>query len=357
VAIFFLCLIAFGCDSKKENATLEGKPVIAPGPAENVSQTTDPTKSQSASPQGANAKPDNVSGIAVEVNGEKMTRSQLDKDIQQRMTEFKDQLPTENVENARVEIRKALIDEFIIRSLLNSEVTRSKLTASEKEINEILNSMKTQLPAGMTLDELFKKNNIDVSAMREEIGLNVRINKLITAEMGNKAKITDKEVTDFYKKNQDQFKQPESVHARHILVAKTSGDTSKITSGKRAKAEELRKRLVDGADFADLAAKNSDCPSKKNGGDLGFFARGQMVKPFEDAAFTQQTNVIGPVVETDFGFHIIQVLEHKAAQIVKLDEETKNQITVFLERQKKQEAYDGLIKRLKAGANIVVYGS
>jgi peptidyl-prolyl cis-trans isomerase C len=171
-----------------------------------------------------------------------------------------------------------------------------------------------------------------------------------------KAKVTDKEVTDFYHKNQDQFKQPESVHARHILVAKAPGDTDKITAGKKTKAEELRKRLVAGADFADLAVKNSDCPSKQSGGDLGYFARGQMVKPFEDAAFTQPKNTIGPVVETDFGFHIIQVLEHRTAQIAKLDSETKKQISSFLERQAQQAAYDGLVKKLKAGANIVIYG-
>ena len=81
-----------------------------------------------------------------------------------------------------------------------------------------------------------------------------------------------------------------------------------------------------------------------------------MVKPFEDAAFSQQQNVIGPVVETDFGFHIIQVLEHQTAQVVKLDGETKKRITAFLERQKQQGAFEGMVKRLKAGANILVYG-
>ena len=105
-----------------------------------------------------------------------------------------------------------------------------------------------------------------------------------------------------------------------------------------------------------MATKNSDCPSKQNGGDLGTFSRGQMVKPFEDAAFSQKTKEIGPVVETDFGFHIIQVLEHQSAQVAKLDAAAKKQISDFLERQKQQAAFEGLVKRLKAGANILVYG-
>jgi peptidyl-prolyl cis-trans isomerase C len=357
VAAFFLFFpSAFGCDSKKENTATMGKPVIAPGPGIEEAPAAESTTPQPALSKAANAKSDAVSGIAVEVDGEKMTKSRLEEDVQKKLATLKGQIPAENLENARVEVRRALVDEFVIRTLLTREIIRSKVTASEKEITEIMDAMKVQLPAGMTIEELFKKNKIDAAAMREEIVFNIRINKVVMAELGSKAKVTDKEVTDFYHKNQDQFKQPESVHARHILVAKAPGDTDKITAGKKTKAEELRKRLVAGADFADLAVKNSDCPSKQSGGDLGYFARGQMVKPFEDAAFTQPKNTIGPVVETDFGFHIIQVLEHRTAQIAKLDSETKKQISSFLERQAQQAAYDGLVKKLKAGANIVIYG-
>jgi peptidyl-prolyl cis-trans isomerase C len=354
-SLFFLG--AIGCDSKNENTATAGKPVIAPGPGTEETAAAASTTAQPALSHTANEKKSDVAlGIAVEVDGEKMTKSRLEEDIQKKLATLKGQIPAENLENARVEIRRALVDEFVIRSLLNREIVRSKAIASEKEVTEIMSAMKAQLPAGMTLEELFKKNNIDAAAMREEIVFNIRINKVVMAELGSKTKITDKEVADFYHKNQEQFKQPESVHARHILVAKAPGDTDKITTGKKIKAEELRKKLVAGADFADLAAKNSDCPSKQSGGDLGSFARGQMVKPFEDAAFSQQKNAIGPIVETDFGFHIIQVLEHRTAQIAKLDAETRKQVSSFLERQAQQAAYDGLIKRLKAGANIVIYG-
>ena len=176
--------IVLGCDSKKEGTAIAGKPVIAPGPGMNEPPAAEAVTTQTASSNPANAKADAVAGIAVEVDGEKMTRSQLDQDVQARLTALKGQIPAENLENARIEIRRAVIDEFIARTLLKREVTRRKLTASEKEIAEIMDAMKAQLPAGMTLEELFKKNNIDASAMREEIALNIRINKLVTAETG-----------------------------------------------------------------------------------------------------------------------------------------------------------------------------
>jgi peptidyl-prolyl cis-trans isomerase C len=192
--------------------------------------------------------------------------------------------------------------------------------------------------------------------MRDDIGMNIKLNKLIEKTLGGKIKITDKETADFYEKNKDKFTKPETVRARHILVSRVPEDTEKTLTEKKAKAEDLRKKLVGGADFADLAAKNSDCPSKQAGGDLGTFARGQMVKPFEDAAFSQEKNAIGPVVETDFGFHIIQVLDHQASQVVKLDADTKQRISTYLESEKRKSAFDGIVKGLKAAANIVVYG-
>jgi peptidyl-prolyl cis-trans isomerase C len=118
----------------------------------------------------------------------------------------------------------------------------------------------------------------------------------------------------------------------------------------------LRKQLQDGGDFADLAAKNSDCPSKTSGGDLGSFPRGQMVKPFEDAAFSQKVNAIGPVVETDFGYHIIQVLAHNEAKVITLDKKIRDEIGNFLQQQKRQDAFKEMLNKLRAKATIIVAG-
>ncbi len=342
---------AVGCGAKEEKAQT-AKPVMAPGPAETV---TPVAALPAVQPAVSENKTDDT-GIAVEVDGVKMMKAQLNSAMQQKLAQLKDQIPPASLEQAKTEIRKGLIDEFVMLTVLKKELAAKKVIAGEKEITEVLESMKAQLPAGKTMDDLLKKNGIDMAKIREDIGMNIKMDKLVKQELGGKIKVTDKEISEFYEKNKEKFTTPESVHARHLLVAKVPEDTDKTKADKKVKAEGLQKKLVAGADFADLAAKNSDCPSKEKGGDLGTFTRGQMVKPFEDAAFSQQKNVIGPVVETDFGFHIIQVLEHQSAQIGKLDGEAKKRITAFLERQKQQIAFEGMVKRLKAGANILVYG-
>lgn len=340
-----------GCGDKKAETA---KPVMAPSPTE--IEETKAAPSGSGKEEGEAPKTGDPAGVAVEVDGVKMTNAQLDADIKKRMDAFKDEISPDKLEQAMAEIRKSLVDDFVLRTLLSKEVKAKNVTVTDREVEKILDGMKSQMPPGMTLDDLVKMNKIDLAKMKGEIALNIKINKLVEQELGGKGKVDEKEIGEFYEKNLDKFKKPETVHARHILISKSPEDNEKSLTDKKAKAEDLRGKLQKGADFADLAAKNSDCPSKENGGDLGTFTRGQMVKAFEDAAFSREKNSVGPIVETDFGFHIVQVIDHQPPATQKLDEDAKKKIRTYLESQKRQAAFDQIVKRLKTVANIVIYG-
>jgi peptidyl-prolyl cis-trans isomerase C len=100
----------------------------------------------------------------------------------------------------------------------------------------------------------------------------------------------------------------DQVTASHILVMHEGSDRSNETRPKEEALtliEELKGKIADGADFAELAGENSDCPSGQNGGSLGVFGRGQMVKAFEDAAFGLEAGETSDVIETEFGYHLI----------------------------------------------------
>jgi len=349
-ALIILFGVPAGCSSKEE-AIQAAKPVMAPSPAAAAPETPLPAQEPAAVGKKAEA-----AGVVVEVEGKKMTQGEVEEEIRKKMEIFGGQIPPDRIETAKAEIRKGVVDSFIVRTLLNREIGSRKITVSDGEIVEVVKEITSQLPAGTSLEDFLKGNGVDDARMREEIGLNLRVKKLIMQELGAKGRATDMEISEFYQKNRDQFSKPESVRARHLLVATAPEDGEKIKAEKKARAEGYRKQLLAGASFADLAAKHSDCPSKQNGGDLGFFSRGQMVKPFEDAAFSQKKNEIGPVIETDFGFHIIQVLERRKPEVAKLEGEVKKRIGAHLEQQKQQAAFDALMKELKKDANIVVYG-
>ena len=118
----------------------------------------------------------------------------------------------------------------------------------------------------------------------------------------------DKEVEDYYKRNAaTRFKHDDEVHARHILIAVPAGATDKEKAAAKAKALDVLKQAQSGGDFVKLAAKYSDDPSNKmQGGDLGTFGRGQMIKPFEDTVFAMKPGQIA-MVETHYGFHVVRL--------------------------------------------------
>ena len=130
---------------------------------------------------------------------------------------------------------------------------------------------------------------------------------------------TDEEMQDYYRKNRSEFQVQEQVQAAHILF-KTAGESDESVQKIRQKAEKVLEEAKAGKDFAQLARRHSEDGSAANGGDLGFFGRGRMVPEFERAAFGLAKGEIGNLVTTQFGFHIIKVLEKQAARTQALKE-------------------------------------
>jgi len=133
-------------------------------------------------------------------------------------------------------------------------------------------------------------------------------------------KVTEKEIVSFYEYNNEAYNQPKKVKARHILFKVDAESAKEIDEKAKEKAEAVLTRVRKGEDFAKLAAEHSDCPSKAKGGDLGYFAKGQMTPAFEEVAFNLKTGEISDLVRTPFGYHIIQVEDIREAHTQSIDE-------------------------------------
>jgi len=180
------------------------------------------------------------------------------------------------------------------------------------------------------------------------------ISKLLEAEVEPKAAATAEQVDAFYKENPDQFKEGEKVRASHILIGVEQGADAATKAQARAKAEQLLAEVKKGGDFAALAKQNSTDPgSAVNGGDLGFFAPGQMVGPFNDVAFSLAPGATSELVETQFGFHIIRVVDKQAGRTVPLAE-VRPQVEQFLSQRNRQEHTEAFVKALRAKGKIEV---
>jgi peptidyl-prolyl cis-trans isomerase C len=346
---FLIILIAFVFIASCGNS--EEKKINAQNQAVSTNQVQSAAPAPVASvPPAANAKQPDMNDVAISVDGNILKKSELEKNLKERLNTFKDKIPADKIKETQANMKKQMMDEFVMRNLMINEVQKRKVEATDKEIKMTTDQIKASLPPGKTLDAFLKENKIS----REDIVLGIKVKKLVMQELGKKAKPSQKEISKFYNDNKDKFIVPENVHVRHILVAFVEGDDDKVKAEKKVKIENLRKQVVDGADFAEVARKNSDCPSKDSGGDLGLIGKGQTVKPFEDAAFSQEIKAIGPVVATEYGYHIIQVLEHNSQKTVTL-EEAKSKIVPYLEQQKQSETFNALVKKLRENAKIIVY--
>jgi peptidyl-prolyl cis-trans isomerase D len=179
------------------------------------------------------------------------------------------------------------------------------------------------------------------------------------AKMGQKIQISDADLQRIYDQNKDVYRVPERVHVRHILL-KTTDKPKEDLPKIQARAEDLLKQIKGGADFAELAKKNSDDPgSAAKGGDLGWIVREQTVKAFESAAFSLKPKELSGVIKTEYGFHILQVLEKEDAH-VKPFAEVKDEIATEVKRRQvfdllqkaADQAHDELVKHPQQAAEI-----
>jgi len=299
---------------------------------------------------------DGKDGVLVTVNDVKITRGEVDKRIAEMLGPQAETLSPEKLTEIRHQLDQRALDSMIVEALLTKEVEKQNVLIKNEEIDEALTQLKGSLPPEVKLEEYLKSIGLTEKDLRESVGKNLRIKKLVEQQVADIAVPSDKEIEVFYADNVEKFQMPESVEVRHILIAVKPEDDEAAKAQKKVKVEKIREQLVEkkGENFEAIAAEVSDCPSKSKGGMLGVFGRGQTVPAFEEAAFSQKVGEIGPVVETSFGYHVIEVLDRKEAREAPLSEMSER-ISNYLVAQKKDKAVKEYIESLKASATIVFH--
>ena len=285
--------------------------------------------------------------VVAKVNGASVTEGDIEKVVRMFKKQMGGRIPDDQMQSALPRIRERVIEELIMRRVMLEAVAKEGISLSDSEFEEVKNELAAELPPGTTLESYMADTGTTEAEMREQMA----VRKMVLAKADAIAKPTDEEIKAFYDENKDSFTQGESVTASHILLKVDPADDEAAKTAKRERIEGLRKQLLEGADFAELAKANSDCPSSASGGDLGSFGRGQMVPEFEKAAFSQETGTVGDVVETQFGFHIIKVTERKEAKTLGFDE-VKARISDMLYSRKQQEAVSNYVESLRTAADI-----
>lgn len=240
----------------------------------------------------------------VTVNGTAISQSDVDDALMQATQGRFNQVPADK----QAEFRKQVLEQLIAKELVFDDAKKTGILKS-KEFKDEYEKVQRKVQKELAV-QVWQKRELD------------------------KVQVSDKELKDYYDKNKEEFNEKESVHARHILVATEDEAKSIVDELKSLSGSELQ------AKFIELAKAKSTGPSGPKGGDLGFFAQGQMVPAFNDKVFSMEVGTITPVaVKTQFGYHIIYLEEKK-------DKTTRGftEVKSFIEQRLKMEKFKSLMK-------------
>ncbi len=303
-----------------------------------------------AAPPAVKPVPAQLPQVVARVNGVAIDRGEFERAVRNLEAQAGGPVPPDR----RDAIYRQLLDQLVAVRLLAEESTSKKVVVADAELDGRLAQVKSQFPNPQAFAAALAQRQMTEAKLKTEIRQQLLVQKLLQADVESTIAVSDGDVSSFYQQNPDKFKEPEAVHAAHILIRTPENADAAAKSKAHAEAEKVLAQARRGGDFAALAKQYSqDAGSAANGGDLGFVPKGQTVPAFEQAAFALKPGQLSGVVESPFGFHIIKLFEHRAERTVPL-QEVKPQVEQFLKQQQLQQKTAAYVDKLKAKAKVEI---
>jgi peptidyl-prolyl cis-trans isomerase C len=284
------------------------------------------------------------------VNGSTITQENFNRE----MNAFRQRLLSEGrslSDSQLLEMKKDILESLINTELLYQDAQRQGIKIDEADIDKELMTVKERFPNEVEFKNALSKMNLSEADLRSEIKRGLAVQHFVDKKFAQGIAISDKETKAYYDGHRDSFKEPERMRASHILIKFDSRGEKSQKAASRKKIEKVQQKLKKGEDFAALAKEFSEGPSAAKGGDLGYFTRGQMVKPFDDAAFALKPGEVSDIVETRFGYHLIKAVEKKPEGIIAYAE-VKDRLQEHLKQKKVRDEVSSYIKELRGKAKI-----
>ncbi|HET6465563.1 MAG TPA: peptidyl-prolyl cis-trans isomerase [Nitrospiria bacterium] len=244
----------------------------------------------------------------------------------------------ENSESVK-ELKRNLLNELIEQHLFLTEAGKLKLDVGPDELQQAVDRIKGDYAAG-EFEAMIQKQQTTFEQWKERLRKELLSQKVINQAVPQIIQIPEAEVQSYYKQHPKDFIHPAEVRARQIVVANEET------------AKSLRLQLTQGADFASLAKTHSLSPDKEQGGDLGFFTKGDMPEEF-DIVFSLEVGKISPIVKTAYGYHLFKVEERHPEKSM-TPSEAAERIRAQLTQERREQSFAAWVARLKEKARITV---
>ncbi len=254
-----------------------------------------------------------------------------------RKEQFIDFLKSQGIQSLKDarELRRNLLEQFIEERLILQEAERLGIKVSDFELDATLKALKDK-------SVYTEDGGLDKERWKERMRDTITVNKVIRKILDSAREVDEKDALEYYKKHPDEFKTPERVRALQIVV------------NTEEKARDILKQLKRGSYFRRLAKKYSLSPDARDGGDLGYFSRGEMPEEFERVVFSLKKGELSDVIKSPYGYHIFKLIDKKKPGLADFDE-VKDEILLNLRAEMEDKAYNSWLKRLKERATVKIY--
>ena len=266
--------------------------------------------------------------------------------FQEYKAELEEVLKNMHLDEPNNQAKKRAIEQLIDGYLLLNSAIKSNVDITEDDVEHELVELKLKFNSEDDFNNMLSKNEIEIKIIKDRIKNNLLITKYVKTNFSVEKDIPLEKLQEIYKENINSFKTQEMVKASHILIKGTDKESL-------LRAHKLYEKIKTKDDFDKIAAECSDCPSNCQHGDLGYFAKGKMVKDFEDVAFNLKQNEFSEPVKTKFGFHIIMNTGRKESVIADFHE-VKDALKDRLKRIDSELKLIKHLKGLRSKADIVI---
>ncbi|MFY1828805.1 foldase protein PrsA [Myxococcus fulvus] len=301
------------------------------------------------------ARAELVDKVAAVVNRDVIALSEVQQRAAPEVSRLNDPDPRKRAE-MRSQLMKTALDTLIGEKLMESEITEMGISATEGEVDELVNDVRRQnnITDPSQFEQVLAAEGLTMKAYREMLRKRILRDRLLRMKVGPKVKVTEEDLKAAYNQYARVESEDSEVHARHILVQVDPKATEEQVAAARKKAEGIAQEARrEGMDFASLARARSEGPSAQDGGDLGWFKRGVMVAAFEKVAFNLKEGEVSEPVRTNFGWHILKVEERRSVAATSYDE-MRPKLENKLLQEKTDKFLDQYVQELRQKANVEV---
>jgi len=294
--------------------------------------------------------PEELPAIVARVNRHRITSDELERAVRSAEIEAGQALPAQ----LRDQVYRAVLDRLVAFHVLLQESEALSVSAEAAAVDARIEDIRSSFPTNEAFEDQLSAWETTLDALHEETRRDLLVERLLKSEVLSDIDIDTETVREFYDLHTEQFVEGGAVEARHILIGNGPDASDRERTSARKRAENIRRQVEDGADFSELARAHSEDPgSAANGGALGLVARGQTAPEFEAALFSLEPGGISEVIETAFGFHVIQMVRRRAEHTASFAE-ASIQIRELLTQEEQRARTTAYVDELKAKSDIEI---